>query len=700
MKLQKLHRLIAVALVAVGVTAPPAARAAGLLIADGGFGGVLEIKEQEVQVTVNNGIAVTQVMQVFHNTESRQVEALYTFPVPKGASVANFSMWINGKEMVGEVMEKKKAREIYESYKQTRQDPGLLEQVDYKTFEMRIFPIAANADQKVQLTYYQELEFDHDMATYVYPLATGTRTTMASKTTGRFAFDLELKSAIPIRNVESPSHAADFVVARHHDSLYQASLETREGRLARDLVVSFQLARGKTGFDLVTSKRAGEDGYFSLTLTAGDDLEKPDAGMDYVFLLDISGSMADDGKLLLSKDSIGAFVNELSAADRLEIITFNVRPNLAFEQLREVTPEVKSSAQSFLTSQAARGGTVLNPAVTTAYKYAQPDRPLNVVIFSDGMTEQSERRTLLELIGQRPRNARVFCIGVGNDVNRPLLEQLAQDSGGLAAFVSREDNFARQAKAFRRKLMRPAASNLQIAITGVEVSEMEPKVLPNLYHGAPLRIYGRYARGGMADIKVRGDINGVEFNKTAQLEFPKEDGANPELERMWAWHRIDALLKEGDRRGDRNSVIAEVVRLGEAYSIASEYTSFLVLENDAEYQRWKIARNNALRSDRDRKAQEIVRASFEKMRNKAVSQLGPQGRELQLASIQPAKAAPATAATPRPTSPSASQPPAPQRQSVDVNLGGGGGGGSAPVGPLLLVLIAASRWFRSDRSKN
>jgi Ca-activated chloride channel homolog len=343
MKLQKLHRLIAVALVAVGVTAPPAARAAGLLIADGGFGGVLEIKEQEVQVTVNNGIAVTQVMQVFHNTESRQVEALYTFPVPKGASVANFSMWINGKEMVGEVMEKKKAREIYESYKQTRQDPGLLEQVDYKTFEMRIFPIAANADQKVQLTYYQELEFDHDMATYVYPLATGTRTTMASKTTGRFAFDLELKSAIPIRNVESPSHAADFVVARHH-----ASLETREGSLARDLVVSFQLARGNTGFDLITSKRAGEDGYFSLTLTAGDDLEKPDAGMDYVFLLDISGSMADDGKLLLSKDSIGAFVNELSAADRLEIITFNVRPNLAFEQLREVTPEVKSSAQSFL----------------------------------------------------------------------------------------------------------------------------------------------------------------------------------------------------------------------------------------------------------------------------------------------------------------------------------------------------------------
>ena len=83
------------------------ALAAGLLIADGGLGGVLEIEEHEVRTTINNGIAVTHVTQVFRNTENRQVEALYTFPVPRQASVSNFSMWINGKEMVGEVLEKK-----------------------------------------------------------------------------------------------------------------------------------------------------------------------------------------------------------------------------------------------------------------------------------------------------------------------------------------------------------------------------------------------------------------------------------------------------------------------------------------------------------------------------------------------------------------------------------------------------------------
>src|SRR5689334_4970129 len=86
-------------LIAIGVGS--SAQAAGLLVADGGFGGRLEIKEHSARVVINNGVAVTEVEQVFVNTEQRVVEALYTFPVPKGASVSNFSMWINGREMTG-----------------------------------------------------------------------------------------------------------------------------------------------------------------------------------------------------------------------------------------------------------------------------------------------------------------------------------------------------------------------------------------------------------------------------------------------------------------------------------------------------------------------------------------------------------------------------------------------------------------------
>jgi len=536
--------------------------AAGLLIADGGFGGRLEIEEHDVQVTVNNGVAVTRVTQVFRNTENRQVEALYSFPVPRGASMANFSMWINGKEMVGEVLEKNRAREIYQSYKRTRKDPGLLEQVDYKTFEMRIFPIAAGARQRVELTYYQELSVDHDRATYWYPLATVTRGPADRQSVGRFAMNVDIRSAIPVGSLVSPSHPQTFVGVRHSDVHYQASLELADGSLNEDVVLHFELERPHTGLDLITSRRPGEDGYFLLTLTAGPELKTAADGMDYVFVLDISGSMGNDGKLLLSKNSVAAFIEALGAADRFEVMTFNVQPHSLFGRLMPADSDARSQAAAFMHSQQARGGTILAPAVTTAYRYGTADRTLNVVILSDGMTEQKERRSLLQLIRERPRHARVFCIGVGNEVNRPLLEQLAEDSGGLAAFISRGDDFTRQAAAFRRKLMHPVATDVRIDIGGVRVYDLEPQPLPNLYHGSPLRVYGRYSGSGDATVTVTGDVRGTAMQQTATLPFPGVDAGNPEIERMWAWKRIDGLLKDADRRGSRRAVVDEVIRLG------------------------------------------------------------------------------------------------------------------------------------------
>lgn len=678
--------LVAMALVLLTMAVARPVRAAGLLIADGGFGGVLEITDHDVNVTINNGIAVTQVTQVFHNTENRQVEALYTFPVPKHASVSNFSMWINGKEMVGEVLEKERAREIYNSYKQKRRDPGLLEQVDYKRFEMRIFPIAANADQRVQITYYQELDVDHDEVTYVYPLATVTRGVIDTRTRGRFAFQLETKSAIAITHMESPSHGSEVVVVDHSDSYKLASLEQKAGSLAEDIVIHYSLNRPRSGIDLITSRTAGEDGFFYLTITAGKELAKLDFGMDYIFLLDISGSMANSDKLPISRRSLGAFINELDDKDRFEVMTFNVQPNTVFNQLRSATAQAKSDAGAFLESQAARGGTILAPALNTAYKYGDPDRPLNVVILSDGMTEQKERQDLINLIGQRPSHARVFCIGIGNEINRPLLEQLADDSGGLAAFISGGDDFKRQAKAFRRKLMRPAASGLDLQFKGIEVYDLSPAKLPNLYFGSPVRIYGRYRGSADTDVVLTGQVQGRTIQKSATLPFPDRDASSPEIERMWAQKRIDQLLKAADRRNDRQGVVNEVVALGETYSIVTQYTSFLVLENDAEFKRWKIDRRNQRRLQRDRSAQAERQLALDALRQKAMQGIGPQPKLAKATPIPPATGikpvGPSDPMAPQQTQPPAVTPAPSRRQSRDLDFGFGSG----PVGPLFVGL--------------
>lgn len=684
---------VAVALVALALLTAPA-HAAGLLVADGGLGGVLEIKEHTVEVTFNNGIVVTNVNQVFVNTEPRQVEALYTFPVPEGASVANFSMWIGGKEMVGEVVEKERAREIYDSYKKRRRDPGLLEQTDFRTFEMRIFPIGPRAEQRVQITYYQELSVDDDWATYVYPLATATRTDVDSRTRDRFALTLDVRSEIPIESVVSPSHGEEFVTARHTDSYWQASLETTGGDLNRDVVLAFKTERPRTGLDLVASRALSEDGFFQLTFTAGDELNGSAGGMDYVFVLDVSGSMARDGKLSLSRRSAGAFVEELGEDDRFDLMSFNVAPETLFRSLRPANAEARAEALEFLESRQARGGTVLQPALQVAYDYKDADRPLNVVILSDGMTEQRERAVLLQMGGRRPAGTRVFCIGVGNDVNRPLLSQVAEEAGGLAAFVSRGDDFERQARAFRRKLLRPAASNVTIDVEGVGVYDVEPEPLPDLFHGSPLRLYGRYRDAGPAQVHIRADVGGEMLDTTVELDFPGEDEGNPEIERMWAWHRIQRLQREGDRRGTRSNVTGEIVRLGEAFSIVTEYTSFLVLENDAEYQRWKIERRNALRTARDRKQHQRLRAELEQMRQKSAAAVGPVGKEQKVADTSPPTA---RTATPVPT-PSPANGVRAQRRNADVPrtprkgpFGGGGGGGALdPASAALAILMSGS----------
>jgi Ca-activated chloride channel family protein len=656
---------------------------------------VLEIRSHDVTVTIDNAIAVTTVEQVFHNTENRQLEALYTFPVPKNASVAGFSMWIDGKEMVGEVLEKKRAREIYDSYKAQRRDPGLLEQVDYRTFEMRIFPIGPQVDQRVRLTYYQELDVDQDWMSYVYPLATLSRKGLDARTTGRFALNLDVRSLVPIVEARCPSHAADVAFVRHSEGYYQASLEQTAGEhLDRDVVLAFQLSRPHTGLDVVAHHEPGQDGTFALTLTSGADVAERQTGMDYVFVLDVSGSMSDGDKLGVSRDSVAAFVEALDPKDRFELLTFNIQSRALFGKLVPASAEALAQARSFLGSQQAQGGTSLLPAVTQAYGYRQ-ERPLNVLILSDGLTEQRERQPLLTGLATRPKGTRVFCIGVGNDVDRPLLEQLAEDSGGLAAFLSQGDDFERQAQAFRAKLARPEATDLAFRFSGAPVLDVEPQRLPSLYAGAPLRVYGRYRGGGPVEVHVTGKRGETPFEQVATLTFPEKDKAHPEIERMWAWRRVQRLLKDADRAGSREQAVSEVVRLGEAFSIATEYTSFLVLENDAEYQRWKIERKNALLMTRDQAALSERRAAFEALRQKTVSGLGPEA----VGALQAKGAAFPSPAVGQPMA--SAQPTASAPQQVARNNGRSADlpwhSGSGAVGPLF---AATAVWLARRRRRH
>jgi Ca-activated chloride channel family protein len=319
-----------------------------------------------------------------------------------------------------------------------------------------------------------------------------------------------------------------------------------------------------------------------------------------------------------------------------------------------------------------------------------------VVVLSDGMTEQRDRPALVAALAGQPAGTRLFAVGVGNEVDRPLLEQLTAEAGGMAAFLSRGDDLERQAAAFYRKLTRPAASGVEILFEGGGVYDLEPKRLPDLFHGAPLRLYGRYRKSGPVSVVVRAEVDGQPVERRTTLELPAE-GANPEIERMWAWHRVDRLLKEADAGGGRSAAVDEVVRLGEAFSIVTEHTSFLVLENDAEYQRWKIERRNAGRLERERRQQQRRRQELEALRQRARRDLGPGALGDRSDKDAPAETPEGTGAPSSRAPRQSRQRPQPAAgQPGDLDLGGGAVG---PAGTLAALALAGGAWAGRPRRR-
>jgi Ca-activated chloride channel homolog len=593
--------------VACGAFATNTAQAAGLLTPVGAQQS-LAIESQKVDVRINNGVAVTTVTQIFTNSAAQPLEALYTFPVPREASVSNFSMWINGKEVIGEVLERQQARQIYQQVTRVeRKDPGLLEQVDFKTFEMRVFPVPARGTQQVQITYYQPVDYDSGFGTYVYPLEMDEA---ASKLGGELSLMVDVKSEIPLKRTWSPSHGEELVTAEMGPGRYRAGIEQAQGNLDRDFVLVYELQRERMGLNLITSRAASEDGYFLLLVTPGPAFDEPRKQVNVTYVLDVSGSMGTAGKLDLARQAVIEGLKVMREGDTFNIIAFNIAPTSLASQPLAVNEENRQRALDFLQALEGRGGTDIVPALEQAMAMQVPQARNAVLLLSDGQaTDVNEHGGFLTAVRRGPAGTRIFSFGIGNEINRPLLDRLAIETGGLADYLSGQDEVRRKIGLMQRKLASPVAENLKLRVEGVEISEVCPRQIPNLYRGQQLALLGRYRGAGEAKLTLSGDFLGKLETLTAALDFAETDADNPELQRMWAWRKVDGLLGQVREQGESAGLKEEIVGLGTKYSIVTPYTAFLVLENEAAYQRFSIERRNLARVENERAAAERQRTA-------------------------------------------------------------------------------------------
>ena len=212
-----------------GLACAAPAQAHGLLVPTDNAVPPLAMVSHQVDVAVHDQAAVTTVTQVFRNSASRPLEADYLFPVPKGASVNKFTMWVDGKEVAGEMVEADKARDIYNGIVRRMQDPGLLEYMGNNLLRLRVFPVPARGDQKVSLRYTSVATRDSGLVEYVYPLKTDAK---AATTLEQFTLDATLKSQHAVQNVYSPTHSIK--VARPGDREVRVHFERGQAPLDKD----------------------------------------------------------------------------------------------------------------------------------------------------------------------------------------------------------------------------------------------------------------------------------------------------------------------------------------------------------------------------------------------------------------------------------------------------------------------------------
>src|SRR6266545_5745381 len=164
----RMRRLLSVLALALCCAGP--VKAQGLLVPTQSDVSPLAMRSHEVTVTIEDQVAVTKVVQTFRNDTSQPLEATYVFPVPKGASVRKFVMWVDGKEVPGELVEAEKAQQIYTDIVRRTKDPGLLEYVDSQLLRVRVFPVPARGDQKLAVSYTAVAPCDNGLIEYAYPL--------------------------------------------------------------------------------------------------------------------------------------------------------------------------------------------------------------------------------------------------------------------------------------------------------------------------------------------------------------------------------------------------------------------------------------------------------------------------------------------------------------------------------------------------
>ena len=261
-----------------------------------------------------------------------------------------------------------------------------------------------------------------------------------------------------------------------------------------------------------------------------------------------------------------------------------------FNNLREATKENRTAAQKFIGTLKPMGGTAIDDALkkAVALRPENGTRPYVLVFLTDGrptVGDIDEKHILENAIKSKTGLTRIFCFGLGTDVNTHLLDKIAEDTKAFSTYVLPEEDIEVKVSSFFTKIKEPVLTSPALKFPeSVRVTKTYPAPLPDLFKGEQLLVAGRYSGSGDGAIQIEGSIEGGVTGATKKFayaaKFPAESAENDFIPRLWATRRVGYLLDEIRLRGESKELKDEVTELARKYGIVTPFTAYLILEDE------------------------------------------------------------------------------------------------------------------------
>jgi Ca-activated chloride channel family protein len=558
------------------------------------------LESTAVRGWITGPVAHVEVTQVWTNPNASPVDGLYIFPLPENAAVTDMKLTVGQRVVQGEMRRREEARRIFEEARREGRIAGLLDQERPNVFAQRIANLLAGQKIEVLIALDHSVRCETGRCEYVFPTVVGPRFIPARqtdpgaidpplvaegrRTAQRFSLRLDLEAGVPLRDVQSPSHAIR--VASRESGAARVSLESEHGEiLNRDFRLRWRTGGEAPEVGVMAWRdpdRRGEPGVFTLVLTPPESFEPEEVSpRELVFVLDCSGSMMGV-PLEAAKNVVRRALGRLDPRDTFQIIRFSDSASGMGARPMPASRDNIRKALLYLDGLQGEGGTEMISGIRAALGFpADPERLRIVAFLTDGYI--GNEKEILSEVARRLGSARLFSFGIGSSVNRYLLEGLAEEGRGEAAFLAPREAPEEMVARFVRRISSPLLTDVQITWRDLEVREQLPQRAPDLFAGQPWVLQGRYTRPGTGVVEVEGLFQGRRriFRRVVTLPESAEDHAA--LGRLWAKARIHQLERQL-HDGERKDVVEAIAALGMRHHLMTAYTSLVAV--DSEISNW------------------------------------------------------------------------------------------------------------------